>query len=79
MRDRILISDINSIELRPHDVGIISFNTYSNEMWWGLGGIKSKSVLSNNLNFDDLETDKEGYQLLKQITLILGELKFLTK
>ncbi len=78
-KDRILISDINSIELLPHDVGIISFNTYSDNIWWGLGGNKSRSLLSNNLNFDDLETDKEGYHLLKQITLLLGELKMLIK
>lgn len=77
-RDRLNIAEINTIELRPHDVGVTSFNTYSDQFWWVLGGVKSKETLSNNWNFDDIETDKEGFILLSQITSILGELMLLT-
>jgi hypothetical protein len=85
LKEELLITDISSIELRPHDVGEVSFIQYSGDSyWWSLGGKHNKEIIEtyNSKGYfiiDDETSTKEDLQLLKNLCLIIGEIKLLSK
>lgn len=82
-KEEINISEISSIELRPHDVGVVSFQTFTGESyWWSLGSEHSKEIIytynsKGYIVMDDEVSSREDFELLKKICQIIGEIKVL--
>ena len=85
LKEELLITDISSIELRPHDVGEVFFIQYTEDSYlWSLGGKHNKEIIETYNSkglfiLDDETSTTEDLQLLKKLCLIIGEIKLLSK
>ena len=83
-KEELPISDVSSIELLPHDVGTISFSTYSGgSFYWMLGGMHNKEIIDTYNSrgmfiMDDEVSSMEDLEILKKLCSIIGEIKLLS-